>query len=116
MNCFERGARTNFAKALTWHGSQWTLGTIPCQVIRGVENHLNLAWPSDIGLSANRSGSSLNQSFIRRTCHLGDLHALIMLIAVVYVGLLDIRPALAQDEAVQPVRGGGHFGDIADPT
>ncbi len=45
---------------------------------------------------------------------MGDLRTLIMLIAIGYIGSMDI--ALAQDEAVPPVHGGGHFGDIADPT
>ena len=45
-----------------------------------------------------------------------DLHALISLIAAVCVSSLDIRPAFAQDVAAPTAHGGGHLGDIADPS
>jgi V8-like Glu-specific endopeptidase len=47
---------------------------------------------------------------------MSDLRALMLLIAAVRVGSLDIRPAFAQDVAAPPAHGGGHFGDIADPA
>ena len=47
---------------------------------------------------------------------MGDLRALLLLIVVVCVGSLDAMSALAQDKAEPPAHGGGHFGDIADPS
>lgn len=46
---------------------------------------------------------------------MGDPRALLLLIAVVSVGSLNVTSALAQDKA-KPLSHGGHFGDIADPS
>jgi len=47
---------------------------------------------------------------------MGDLRALLLLVVVVCVSSLDVMSALAQDRAEPPAHGGGHFGDIADPS
>jgi V8-like Glu-specific endopeptidase len=47
---------------------------------------------------------------------MGDLRALLLLIVTVCVGSLDVTSALALEKAEPPGQGGGHFGDIADPS
>ena len=44
------------------------------------------------------------------------LSALILLIAAYCIGSLDAGPAFAQNAAAPAAHGGGHFGDIADPS
>jgi len=46
---------------------------------------------------------------------MGDLRALLLLVTVC-VGSLDVTSALALEKAEPPGQGGGHFGDIADPS
>ena len=47
---------------------------------------------------------------------MGDLRTLLLLIVVVCLGSLDVTSALALEKAEPPGQGGGHFGDIADPS